>query len=276
MHSLTVSELKPADPVLLGYIETYKWISTNEPLQVRTIPNGRLDAWISLSGRFWWQENSADGYHMLPDAGFFPLTRLSKRVKVEGGFSCISIKLFPHSLTLPIMAQHNLKRPLDFLEIFDPEAGNTLVCHLRSISDLHQQLQLLDRFFIRELFSKGMPNQWMREVITALEVGIAAQISMAEIAARNHVTIKTLERRFKKVFGVSPKILADLIRLQQAAKNIRQDNQNTLNHGDLNEALDFGYFDQSHFVKACKKITGLSPKQLFTQLPGRVTDFLIE
>jgi AraC-like DNA-binding protein len=101
-------------------------------------------------------------------------------------------------------------------------------------------------------------------------------MSMAEIADRNHVTIKTLERRFKKVFGVSPKLFADLLRLQQAAKNIRQDKQDTLNHGDLNEALGYGYYDQSHFVKACKKITGLTPKQLFTQLPGRVTDFLIE
>lgn len=276
MHPVQVKELKPLNPLLLGYIETYKWISAEEPLTVRTIPNGRLDAWITLTGRFWWQHDATDEFQALPDSGFFPLTRLGNRAKTEKKFSCISIKIFPHALTLPVMADQQLNQPLSFPEIFDSEACSTLAHHLHSTSDPLEHRKYLDQFFAQELFRKGTPDQWMRDVINALEKGAAAQMTMMEIADQNHVTIKTLERRFKRVFGISPKLFADLIRLQETAKNIRHDKHDSLSHGDLAEALGFGYYDQSHFVKACKKITGLTPKQLFTKLPGQVTDFLIE
>jgi len=276
MRALDVVELKPADPVLLGYIETYKWISTKELLHVRTIPNGRLDAWISLSGTLWWQQHATGNYHALPDAGFFPLTRHGNRAKTVNNFSCISIKLFPHALMLPIMADRQLEAPLSFTSIFDVKACEALLEQLHSTSDLPEKRQWLDQFFSRELFRKGTPDPWMRDVITAMENGMAGQVSMAEIAEKNHVTVKTLERRFQKAFGISPKLFANLIRLQHTAKSIRQSQHHALSHGDLTDALGYGYYDQSHFVKACKKITGLAPKQLFTQLPGRVTDFLIE
>lgn len=276
MHPVQVKELIPADPLLLGYIETYKWISATEPLDVRTIPNGRLDAWISLDGRFWWQQNATGDFQILPESGFFPLTQLGNRAKTEKNFSCISIKIFPHVLTLPVMADQQFNQPIGFPEIFDSKACEALRQQLYSTTDPLEHRNYLDQFFARELFRKGTPDQWMRDVINALEKGAAAQITMMEIAEQNHVTIKTLERRFKKVFGISPKLFADLIRLQETAKNIRQDKQNSLTHGDLAEALGFGYYDQSHFVKACKKNTGLTPKQLFTKLPGQVTDFLVE
>lgn len=276
MHPVQVKELAPANPLLLGYIETYKWISATEPLIVRTIPNGRLDAWISLKGRFLWQQNAIGDFQILPESGFFPLTRLGNRAKTEKNFSCISIKIFPHALTLPVMADQQLNQPIGLPEIFDTKACDILKQQLNSTSDPLEHRNYLDQFFAREFFRKGVPDQWMRDVITALERGAAAQMTMMEIAEQNHVTIKTLERRFKKVFGISPKLFADLIRLQETAKNIRQDKQNSLTHGDLAEALGFGYYDQSHFVKACKKITGLTPKQLFTRLPGQVTDFLVE
>lgn len=276
MHQLEVIEFKPIDPVLLGYVETYKWIFANESIQVRTIPNGRLDAWISLSGDFWWQQQSAGHFRSLPACGFFPLTRQSHRAKAEKGFHCISIKFFPHVLTLPIMSDLQLNEPLGFTSVFDGKGCGELMERLLATPDPLQQRPLLDKFFSRELFQKGAPDQWMRQLITALETGDGTSMSVSQIASANHVTVKTLERRFTKVFGISPKLFADLLRLQRATRNIRQAKQDAIRHGDLTEALGYGYYDQSHFVKACKKIAGLTPKQLFTQLPARVTDFLVE
>ncbi|GAB5525720.1 MAG: hypothetical protein Roseis2KO_35920 [Roseivirga sp.] len=41
------------------------------------------------------------------------------------------------------------------------------------------------------------------------------------------------------------------------------------------EALGSGYYDQSHFVKACRKLTGLKPREMFSRLPGEITDFVV-
>jgi methylphosphotriester-DNA--protein-cysteine methyltransferase len=46
-------------------------------------------------------------------------------------------------------------------------------------------------------------------------------------------------------------------------------------HGYLTEALDNGYYDQSHFIKSCLRITGLTPKKLFRHLSEQVTDTVI-
>ena len=44
----------------------------------------------------------------------------------------------------------------------------------------------------------------------------------------------------------------------------------------LIEALDFGYYDQSHFIKTCKKITGISPRKLFERMKLPTKDLIVD
>ena len=68
-----------------------------------------------------------------------------------------------------------------------------------------------------------------------------------------------LERRFRRVVGVSPKRFASVLRLRRAVR-LRAVG------ADLTAvAHAAGYFDQSHFIHDFRRATGSSPDAFFRQ-----------
>ncbi len=65
---------------------------------------------------------------------------------------------------------------------------------------------------------------------------------------------RTLQRLFREYVGVTPKWVLERIRLHEAAERMAS------GEGDwAGMALDLGYFDQAHFIKAFKAVVGRSP-----------------
>lgn len=85
------------------------------------------------------------------------------------------------------------------------------------------------------------------------------QISIDELAKRNFITARQLERSFKKHIGISPKEFANIIRFQFALEKIKHNKQQ---QSLLDIAFESGYYDHSHLTNEIKRYTGLSPSQL--------------
>jgi AraC-like DNA-binding protein len=65
---------------------------------------------------------------------------------------------------------------------------------------------------------------------------------------------RTLQRLFREYVGVTPKWVLERIRLHEAAERMAD------GEGDwAGMAVDLGYFDQAHFIKAFKAVVGRSP-----------------
>jgi AraC-like DNA-binding protein len=65
---------------------------------------------------------------------------------------------------------------------------------------------------------------------------------------------RTLQRLFREYVGVTPKWVLQRIRLHEAAERM------AYGEGDWAAmALDLGYFDQAHFIKAFRAVVGRSP-----------------
>jgi AraC-like DNA-binding protein len=110
-------------------------------------------------------------------------------------------------------------------------------------------------------------------------VGRAAEImrdpgvtNIKEISNEVCISQRQLERKFREIIGIGPKHYLRLTRINRVLK--------LLEHGqslDLTSvAYNCGYFDQAHFIKDFKKLTGKNPtlfveqKQQFITLPGEV------
>ncbi|MDO8213796.1 helix-turn-helix domain-containing protein [Conexibacter sp. CPCC 206217] len=78
-----------------------------------------------------------------------------------------------------------------------------------------------------------------------------------QLAARCHVSTRTLQRLFHEYVGVSPKWVVQRHRLQTAAERIAE--QPALDLAGL--AVDLGYFDQAHFIKEFKGVIGRTPAE---------------
>jgi len=85
------------------------------------------------------------------------------------------------------------------------------------------------------------------------------QLSIAQIAKRNFVTARWLERNFKTHIGVTPKEYSNIVRFQNALSLIKNsDKARSL----LDIAFKCGFYDHSHLANEIKRNTGVAPSQL--------------
>jgi AraC-like DNA-binding protein len=86
-------------------------------------------------------------------------------------------------------------------------------------------------------------------------------ITVCDIADKLNISIRSLERKFMQYTGLTPKQFAKIVRLNSIL--------NRINSGDPCKSIDiayqFGYFDQTHFIKDFKSFTGEIPSAF---IPG--------
>lgn len=112
-----------------------------------------------------------------------------------------------------------------------------------------------NHFFSERINTK--PNQ-LEKVIDDIH-STNGQISIHELSRRHFTTRRQLERNFKKLIGMSPKVYSNIIRFQNALNIIKNSNEN---RSLLDIAFECGYYDHSHLVNEIKRNTGLPPSLL--------------
>lgn len=95
--------------------------------------------------------------------------------------------------------------------------------------------------------------QWFHEEENELTIDELAEKKLG-------ISRKQFTRLFQEYLGVSPQKYRSIVRFRQLM-NYKLDNKTANNLGILSHQAH--YTDQSHFVKACKQLTGLTPSQFF-------------
>jgi AraC-like DNA-binding protein len=83
--------------------------------------------------------------------------------------------------------------------------------------------------------------------------------SISALSEKANVSVKTLERRSYEVFGAHPKQIISAVRCRAATREIEKT-------GVLSDCLQFGYWDQNHYIKEVKKFTGQTPTSLLKRI----------
>jgi methylphosphotriester-DNA--protein-cysteine methyltransferase len=91
----------------------------------------------------------------------------------------------------------------------------------------------------------------------------ASVVRAVDLAARVHVSPRTLERVVRRTVGMTPKWLIECRRLQEAATRLYSEPGTDLS--DL--AVELGYADHAHFSRQYKRILGETPED--TRREGR-------
>lgn len=125
---------------------------------------------------------------------------------------------------------------------------------IRATGDLDAQARALDAFFLGRLAHAPDLAGFSRATDAAKETrGGASVEQMAEAAG---VSSRHLERLFARHLGVTPKTLARVLRFQSALGALMREPDGTL----ADVAAQAGYFDQAHFIKDFRRMTGGVPR----------------
>jgi len=100
-------------------------------------------------------------------------------------------------------------------------------------------------------------NFYDEKIAQALKIidETSGEIKIAELAAQLNLSTRQLERRFKKVSGLSPKQFARTRRIRAAAVDLVENSR--LNWA--NRAAEMGFADQSHLTHEFVSVTRRSP-----------------
>jgi len=91
------------------------------------------------------------------------------------------------------------------------------------------------------------------------------QIPVRELAKGSNLSLRQFERRFKQLAGLSPKTLGRLIRFEFTRDRLLRDPLRPLAH----LPSDFGYTDQSHFIRDFKTLAGWTPGEFIAAASKR-------
>jgi len=157
---------------------------------------------------------------------------LRQEIKMNELVSSPSFQFFEDDFLLRLFSERNIERSIDMLEI-----------------------QLLENF-------RNVENSYVTRAIELLhepenEFGIDALAETKIGISRKH-----LNRLFQKYIGTTPQTYRKIVRFRQLMDfklNAVKEN----NYGSLSYQVN--YADQSHFIKACKQLTNLTPSQFFKE-----------
>lgn len=131
--------------------------------------------------------------------------------------------------------------------------------NIRKEIDAYKKIELLENYFENLINPKNEINSIIEEAVSNIHT-LKGNIKIYELQRNLKVSKSTLERIFYRNIGISPKEFTDIWRLNYFI------NSQKVNQADLltELAFDYGFFDQSHFIKFFKKHTGNTPKGYFS------------
>jgi AraC family transcriptional regulator len=102
--------------------------------------------------------------------------------------------------------------------------------------------------------SPSLPGYKLRQLTEWMAAHLAEEFNLDQLAARAGLSKFYFLRLFKKAMGVSPSHYLITLRLDEARRLLRETKRSI-----VDVALDVGYANPSHFARAFRKETGLSP-----------------
>lgn len=119
-----------------------------------------------------------------------------------------------------------------------------------------ERVNALEAFLTERLPSIPPDTLQIQEIVNTIKDN--PDITTVELLSAEHnVSVRTLQRLFKRYVGVSPKWVIRLYRLQDAAMRI--DGGSEMNWSAL--AFDLEYADQAHFIRDFKSMLDTTPKR---------------
>ncbi|MEM7513321.1 MAG: helix-turn-helix transcriptional regulator [Bacteroidota bacterium] len=129
----------------------------------------------------------------------------------------------------------------------------TLNQYLKQTNTDTEVLSLIHNSLLRQ---KGLSevDELASSLITPI-LSMKGQISVKTLAEQHKLSMRHVQRKFKSYFGISPKKFISLIRFKHYYKS-RILKQQTKEH-----FLDYGYYDQMHFIRDFQKHLGVTPSK---------------
>jgi AraC-like DNA-binding protein len=251
-------------PCLEGYVGYRE--DSGLPLRLRTMPTGSVTLIINLGEPL--------KLITMPDPEFggcaYPAFVAGMHdgpglYEHPGGQFGIQVDLTPlgayRLLGVPMHVLTNMA--VDLRELLGPQAGS-VVARLAETPSWAERFDLLDELLLARLEEGPAPSPEVTRVWRLL-AGSAGRVTIADLTAEVGWSRKHLAERFKEQIGLSPKVMARVLRFHHAKTML--DRPAPAPVADV--AVACGYYDQAHLNREFRALAGFTPTEMLaSRVPG--------
>lgn len=125
---------------------------------------------------------------------------------------------------------------------------------LMRVTSLQERSEFLSEYLLKRLNTNRFNSNMMNAVYDIISA--RGTITSAELASKNAISQRQLERIFNENMGISPKSFSSLIRYQMMWQEMYSKGGNML---DMTEK--YGYYDEAHLLNDFRKRHSMTPNQ---------------
>lgn len=240
---------------LTPYVKEYLILESEAGITNFLLPDTSVVIAIRYKGKVTTNDDGA--MHTLPPAVLSGIRSRSRTVCYDAHSGNVLI-IFNPGMTraffdTPANEFAGTSIPLDFLKEF-PD-GDEVSEQLSDARSSRERISIVEQILMKYLKQKAIDSLIIH---AAREINSnAGNIRIKDLIQTLNISRDAFEKRFRQSIGTTPKQFAGIVRMRKLVKAGRDEKSLT----EL--AYDFGYFDQSHFIKDFKLFTGRTPSSFF-------------
>lgn len=145
---------------------------------------------------------------------------------------------------------------IPMIELF-PEFNNVYIEQLHEQNSDFKKLDFMESSLQKMLLPKITETKLLSTIV-ANYIKVNHVNTVDSIAKQHHISIRQLQRKFKREVGTSMKVFSRIIRFNKAVERIKKNKSESL----LSISFDLGFYDHSHLTNEIKHFSGSHPSQL--------------
>ncbi|OQP57137.1 AraC family transcriptional regulator [Niastella vici] len=186
----------------------------------------------------------------------FGQTVFPDTLTIRDNFTLIAYFFKPFALysLFGVSAQELTNSPID-LNLLSPAKTRALQEQLLNAGTTEKMIALLNEY-VFSLITKTTVDCQLIRFATLTIVQNASKDALLKVQHELHITERTFQRHFEKNIGVAPNLFRRISQFNNAFQQLNGRQFKKLS--DI--AFANGYADQSHYIRAFKEFTGITPK----------------
>jgi AraC-like DNA-binding protein len=252
----------PSGRKLERYVRFF-WILESGQLQApyvfRTMADSCTELLFHYRGTF--HEIKTDGKQEVSFlSGIQSQSGIWRRFVTNEPFGIFGVYLYPYAATVFLnAAPKELTGLMPDLETLLGTTGRELEERMILARNNRVRLHILSAFLKTRLEGNHIEDHPAKAAVRFV-IGSKEQHRVDELAKRFHLSERHFSRVFKEYAGISPKLCMRITRFEAACSEFGQSGTKSLSR----IAHEFGYYDQSHFIREFKTFSGYEPGEYFS------------
>jgi AraC-like DNA-binding protein len=249
---------------IVRFFWTFEGHATDsDPYILRTVANGCPELLFHYKGDF--EEISRDKSKRSSFiTGIHGQTDQHRRFRVHESFGIFGVYLYPYALNsvfgIPAI---ELTNELPDLESVLGRDSAKIIDRMHTANNNSERLSMITDYLVRQ--RRQIKQQEIMHVVQTI-INKQGDVSIPDLSAQFFRSHRQFERTFKEQTGFTAKTFSRIVRFNSLLQRPRNTQR------PLTEiALDFGYYDQSHFIHDFKSFSGYKPGTYFS---GRAEELL--